>query len=566
MARIRYIEISHFRGIESLQWAPSNGLNCLIGSGDSGKTTILNAIDFCLGARRNLQISDADFYQLDTTKPVSISVTIGDLGDTLKSMETYGPFLRGYRAPNGIEDEPGAGLETVLTVNLTIKDDLEPIWSMVSERSLKEGLLRSMSWGDRTQISPTRLGVGVEQNLTWRRGSVLTRLTDNNAATPALAHVSRDARIGFGDKAETQLGDTLNIATATAHELGIPVGQAVRALLDPQSVSLSAGTISLHSEIGVPLNSLGLGSTRLFVAGLQRKAANSASIILVDELEHGLEPHRICRLLNSLGSKENAPPLQVFMTTHSPVALRELSGAQLFVIRQYEHTHDVVEVGTDEGVQATIRVTPEAFLAQSVLVCEGASEVGLMRGLDQYRVTENKASINALAVGLVDANGVANIYKRVDAFSRLNYRVAVLRDDDVQPKAEDEKAFKASGGVVNVWRPGMRLEDELFISLTDNGVRKMINYAIDLHGEKLIEDHIKSVSQGARGLSSCTPPYDSGTRSLLGKAAAIKKAGWFKSVSWMEEVAREIVGPELDKCDAGFQKIIGGIFDWVDNV
>lgn len=31
--------------------------------------------------------------------------------------------------------------------------------------------------------------------------------------------------------------------------------------------------------------SLGVGSTRLIVAGLQRKAADNASIVLVDELE-----------------------------------------------------------------------------------------------------------------------------------------------------------------------------------------------------------------------------------------------------------------------------------------
>ena len=48
---------------------------------------------------------------------------------------------------------------------------------------------------------------------------------------------------------------------------------------------------------------------------------------------HGLEPHQIIRLLGSLGAKEKEPPLQVLMTTHSPVALRELAGDQLFIVR-----------------------------------------------------------------------------------------------------------------------------------------------------------------------------------------------------------------------------------------
>lgn len=41
MARIRKIGIEHFRSIRSLAWHPGPGINCLIGPGDSGKSTIL---------------------------------------------------------------------------------------------------------------------------------------------------------------------------------------------------------------------------------------------------------------------------------------------------------------------------------------------------------------------------------------------------------------------------------------------------------------------------------------------------------------------------------------------
>jgi hypothetical protein len=50
---------------------------------------------------------------------------------------------------------------------------------------------------------------------------------------------------------------------------------------------------------------------RLLIAGLQRKGAAETAIILVDETEYGLEPHRIISLLCSLGAKEKDPPLQV---------------------------------------------------------------------------------------------------------------------------------------------------------------------------------------------------------------------------------------------------------------
>jgi DNA repair ATPase RecN len=59
MARIRKIEVSNFRCIKNLTWLPSSWLNCLVGLGDSGKSTLIDAIDLCLGARRSVQFGPA---------------------------------------------------------------------------------------------------------------------------------------------------------------------------------------------------------------------------------------------------------------------------------------------------------------------------------------------------------------------------------------------------------------------------------------------------------------------------------------------------------------------------
>jgi putative ATP-dependent endonuclease of OLD family len=310
MARIRAIEIDHFRGINELLWFPSPGLNCLVGPGDSGKSSILDAVDFCLGARRNIPFTDADFFGLDVEVPIEISVTIGDLDDDSKNLEAYGMYLRGFDALTAeIEEEPERELETVLTVKLTVASDLEPSWSLVSARAEAQGQSRNLSWSDRVRLAPTRIGAMADYHLGWRRGSVLNRVSEERADTSAaLAKAAREARALFGDQAEEQLGETLSIVAETARELGIPVGDKVKAMLDTHSVSFSGGTISLHDEDGIPLRGLGTGSTRLLIAGLQRKAAARATIILMDEVEHGLEPHRIIRLLGSLGPRKRTRP------------------------------------------------------------------------------------------------------------------------------------------------------------------------------------------------------------------------------------------------------------------
>ena len=574
MARVRAVEVKHFRGIKELRWYPSAGINCLIGPGDSGKSSILDAIDFCLGARRSIQFTDADFHLLDVEAPITIAVTLGELADDLKNLDAYGMYLRGFdAAARTIEDEPEKAAETVLTVKLTVASDLEPTWTLVSERAEAQGQTRNLSWNDRIRLAPTRIGVMADYHLGWRRGSVLNRVSDERAdAAAALAKAARDARAAFGDQAQAQLGETLGTVAATAKELGIPIGENIKAMLDAHSVSFSGGTISLHDEDGVPLRGLGIGSTRLLIAGLQRKAAAKSSIILIDELEHGLEPHRIIRLLGSLGAKEAPPPLQVFMTTHSPVALRELSGDQLFVTRGTAERHEVRAVGTADGIQSTIRLYPDAFLAPKVIVCEGASEVGLVRGLDQHRTANGDEAITAQGAALVDCGGgdADRPFKRAAAFHALGYRTAVLRDDDRKPTAAAEAAFIADGGMVVAWRDGRALEDELFLSLTDDAVGKLLDRAVELHGEHLINNHIKSASQNATDLNAIrseilTDGITLESRAVLGKAARTKKAGWFKSVTWMEDVSRDIVVPDLANADGDFRELVGRIFAWADD-
>lgn len=567
MARIRQIEIKNFRGIASLSWDPDPGINCLIGPGDSGKSTILDAIDLCLGARRNYTFQDADFHKLDVDTPISISVTIGELSDELKTMDSYGLYLRGYLDFIGqVEDEPSSENETVLTVNLSVASDLEPSWTLVSERAVAQGQSRNLAWADRVRLAPTRLGAYAEHHLSWRRGSVLNLLSEEKPdASTALVQAARDARAAFGEQADEQLGSTLEIIEEAATELGIKYGDQLKAMLDFHSISFSGGTISLHDESGVPLRGLGVGSSRLLIAQLQRKAAVESSIVLIDELEHGLEPHRIIRLLGSIGAKEEAPPLQAFVTTHSPTAICELSCAQLRVVRSKGDKHTVRGVPSAGDFQGTIRLYPEALLAPLVIVCEGASEVGLLRGLDQYRWSQAKPSLSAMGAVITDGGGANKLYKRAPVFQNLGYRTSVLRDDDVQPDPAAEAKFVDGGGKLTTWRAGRTLEDELFLSLSGGAVSKLLAYAIDLHGEDLIDAHIKSASANAVNLAACQAQATQGVRTVLGKAARTKQAGWFKSVTWMEHAAKEIVGPDLPTCDAAFAANIADLFTWMEN-
>jgi hypothetical protein len=208
---------------------------------------------------------------------------------------------------------------------------------------------------------------------------------------------------------------------------------------------------------------------------------------------------------------------------------------------------------------------PEAFLSSSVLVCEGASEVGLVRGIDQFRASQGKVTMEALGLALVDAKGCDNIYPRAKAFRSLGYRTNVLRDDDVQPDKTAEGIFVKVVGAIFKWRAGRALEDELFDALPSDAVTKLLEYAVTLHGEDLVGEHIKSISAGKLTLKDCRANITKDIRACLTKACATKSAAWFKNVTAMEHCGREIVGPALAKCDAEFRAIVEGVFAWIED-
>ncbi|MBN8911180.1 MAG: AAA family ATPase, partial [Rhizobiales bacterium] len=55
--------IERFRGVQSLTWYPNAGVNIILGGGDAGKTTILDAVGLLLSPTNTTIVSDTDYWQ-----------------------------------------------------------------------------------------------------------------------------------------------------------------------------------------------------------------------------------------------------------------------------------------------------------------------------------------------------------------------------------------------------------------------------------------------------------------------------------------------------------------------
>jgi len=547
MPAIRNLSIRNFRGIAYLDWDPHPGMNAIIGPGDSCKTTILEALDLVIGSRRG-SFTDADFHQLNTGDPIVIDVTIGDLPKEVLNLEAYIRFLRGYLW-GLVFDEPRDGTEPVITVRLKVGEDCEPTWCLFSERVDPADLPRDIRGDHRALISAQRIGANVGQHLAWGPRSVLTRLSEKRDGLAAvLAKANRAARQDFRIEDAEDLRPAVNSARTVAKDMAVAGALDAEAALDARAVNVSNGAIALHDGRGVPLRALGIGSSRLLAAGLQAAAAAAIPILLLDEAEHGLEPHRIARMLQHLGSKAECAAQQIFLTTHSPVVLRELSAEQLWVVRR--SADDVVklhDISGIEGAKGLLRSHPEAFLSPTVLICEGATEIGLCRGIDIYETGQGKEGMALYGVSLADGTGT-NQWKTACDFQRVGFRVGLFRDSDAAvPALEGE--FLQKGGTVFAWREDQSFEDELFACLPLSLIPKAIQIADRLRSIETVNESLGSAGVRKEDRDRIrTKPTDADRRTLA-KASGGKR-GWFKRIDIAEDLARSVLNVDVmtDKC------------------
>jgi energy-coupling factor transporter ATP-binding protein EcfA2 len=88
--KIRRLTIRRFRGIRELDWDPDGDFICLVGPGDSTKSTILEAIEIAISPRWNVSIDDSDFHDCVTAQPIEITATIGELPEELRRDSRFG--------------------------------------------------------------------------------------------------------------------------------------------------------------------------------------------------------------------------------------------------------------------------------------------------------------------------------------------------------------------------------------------------------------------------------------------------------------------------------------------
>ena len=217
--QIRRVQACNYRGIRDADWVlPTNRFVCLVGPGDSTKTTLLDVIALVLSPRWNVQFTDADFHNCQVDKPIVLRVVIGDLPSRMLRDDAHGFELSGLLPDGGLTHDPQDGAEPGVIIQLRVTSSLEPEWTVVRPGAEDQGATIRAS--EREAFGLFRIDERIDAHLRWGRGSALTRLTaEHGGADAAVTSAHRAARAAVFDAPEGDMHIAASEVAAAARRV-----------------------------------------------------------------------------------------------------------------------------------------------------------------------------------------------------------------------------------------------------------------------------------------------------------------------------------------------------------
>lgn len=470
--RIVKLTIQRFRGIEDLTWRPGSGVNVLLGGGDAGKTTILDAIALLLSPSNSTQVGESDYWRRDVENGFNIEgvFSIPDESGVLDELQaTAWPWeWDGTDAilpdPNVDPEDPNER-DSVYIFRVRGTNDFDLSYEIVQPNGKPDYL----PVGVRRKIGLVWLegDDGSDRDLRLVYGSALDRLLSDRSLRARLASGIAELKIKhhLTEEARENLSRLEVAFSSRALPAGLDVG-----LTGGRRLSLNAliGLTALEHGQPLPLASWGAGTRRLAALEIAATNQKGTPISVVDEVERGLEPHRqraLMRALNNAGT-------QAFVTTHSPIVLSASMQANLWCL------DTAGNIGPLSGTALKhVERDPEAFLARIAVVAEGITEVGFVgyfldRALGGLMLEHG--------VWITDGGGNERSLGLMEDLSRAGIQVAGFVDFEGNNPQRWQRLRTAMGPLLFQWKDGC-LEQNVIACLPEESLLELIE---DPKGER----------------------------------------------------------------------------------
>ena len=523
-----------------------------------------------------MSFDDSDFFNQDVSEDIVIQITLADWDEAQPDIRRFFQESKFAQYKCGIADtgplpEPGPDGPVAVSVSLRVDKNLEPKWFVVKGRDEgKEHDRKPIYAADRAVLGLSRIDIFSDFHFTWGRNTILTRLSEDsegnlNTVLSALARDMRESDISHHESIQECQTVASTIRTE-AQNAGVSLSD-LSPKIDMQRQSVGTGALSLH-ENNVPLRNKGSGTKRLIGAAMQMKLHGGKNISLIDELEVGLEPHRVRGLIYKLKNSNQ----QIFATTHSPVVIRELcvSDNELYVCKRgAEGTVSLESLAVVPDIQGQVRVNAEAFLGSKIISCEGPTEVGCLRAYDVYRFDENNPPVWSLATSYLNCGGAPRIKPVCDQLIALGYHTAVLCDNDAPNHltATDIQDLQDAGAHICQWDNDNSTELQIFADLPWQHIPALLETISDRHDTlehaTVIDSIVKEPRVQAKNLGNdpAVWPESSVLRRVMGDLA--KNCKWIKRIDYAEKTF-EFALPLLPETSS-LKLQLAALWSWVQD-
>ncbi len=477
--RIAHLTIENYRGISKADiLLPKHAV--LIGDNNTGKTTILEALDLVLGPDRLKQqppIDEHDFFRgmymaaasaapaeglvdaAGESPQISITATIADLTDEQKAK--FGDYVEFWDSsvdefyeeadPTGVdpahitealrvtfhgrydEEEDDFEGQTYFTRSLT-EDERPEVFSRRHKQVCGFLYLRSRRTGSRA-LSLER---GSLLDIILRLKEVRPKMWEDTLGTLSAVPVASDPGLGIAPVLES-IDAALKkyVPKEWGAEPHLKVSTLTREHLRKVITAFVATGEGPHAA---PYYRQGAGTINMLVLAMLSQIAEDKQnvIFAMEEPETAIPPYAQKRIVHEVRKLAS----QTLFTSHSPYVLEEFA------------SEDTVVLGRDaEGVLARQLITLpdtvklkryrqefrtrfcEGLLARRVLIAEGATEVSAFavacRRLSEIK-PDTYSSLEALGICVVDAGGegaVAGIAQLYRSLGKRTFAVCDKQDD-----------------------------------------------------------------------------------------------------------------------------------------
>lgn len=417
---IRRLELTRFRGIESLVWSPAPGVNIILGGGDVGKSTLLEAITLLFYPTNGYVLSDTDYFNRSVENELAIEAVMSLPESTGIHDQTWTAWPWEWDGQNAVLPDPegdGPVRDPVYRARVRGTSELDLAYELIQP----DGSVVSFPAALRRRIGLVRLSADdrSDRDLRLVRGGALDRLLEDRALRAKLGrHLAHDGlEDHLSDEARTRLQalDTNLTDRRLPHELGL-------GFVGGPGVSINAlvGLTSSLNGVAMPLTSWGAGTRRLSALAIADNLQDGAPIIVIDEIERGLEPYRQTALMRALTRR----PSQTMVTTHSGFAITAASEASLWYL---DSAGRIGELQNDK-VGALRQRDPAALISRLTVIAEGITEVGFLEVLLERLLVEDWT---AYGLYIADGGGNDRVLQLLEGLLSGGVRFAGMADREV---------------------------------------------------------------------------------------------------------------------------------------